>query len=276
MGREIPFGTGGISNVVLRHNNDKLAIRVVMDHNAAINRFLVLFNYTGATYQNDANTSGYADGTGGTIRLRICPMISANGNPDLANTVASETITAQDLFNRRTEYAGVSSTSQGSFFLPRTPGGAVWTHPSDTPYWYVIDNVDSNTTANWISWNGNDARPSNEASTLTLGPNGVNYPYTARPAGSYAIAGLDPREVVAWTTSGDNGPWVYCNVGGLEGQSRANRPGFGTTGYYSSPKYPMYGWTEIAGTNRFKVGQPFGYDNPGGRTGTNLDRKSVV
>jgi hypothetical protein len=164
---------------------------------------------------------GYAHGNGGTIWARLVGM-KEDGTPNLSSVLAEETFNPVDRYNKiKTEY-GISGKS-GMLYANF---GSV-SLEADTPYFVVYTNAAEKPEANYVSFNS----PVTNASVA--GPNGEN---TLDPDATGAIAGLDPREAVAWSRdAGATWGWGH-SVG--EGPLFGDYVGSGD----SDVKLPWYAW----------------------------------
>ena len=148
-------------------------------------------------------SAGYADGSGGRIRARLV-RVDKKGRPDLSRVLASETVGAVDRYLQ-----SVALTGTRTMMLYFNMGG-VRLKPGRM-YAMTYQNVSRHPVQDWFSTNS----PTVKASEA--GPNGRN---TLDPRTPGAIAGLDPREAVAWSTNGGR------KVGmGAPGRARASCAG---------------------------------------------------
>src|SRR5215210_3472860 len=108
---------------------------------------------------------------------------------------------------------------------------------ADTPYAMVYRNVAPDPAINFSSANSPTVKESE------AGPNGRN---NMDPDAPGAIAGLDPREAVAW--SGDGGAsWSW---------GRRVGPYFGSTSSDDGVRLPHYAW-QASPTSRPESNQPY-------------------
>lgn len=218
--REVPIGLYNVNNSVLNSASYRYAIRFVIDRDVNVYRFYSGFKDTGG---------GYSAGTAGEITARLV-TIKANGEPDLTNIVAQEqTVGIRARIAAAKSLHGIGGTTQ----LPYFNFGGVHLNAGQM-YAVVYQNVTGSPSVNWVSVNSPDAKET------VAGPNGIN---NLDPNAAGAIAGLDPREAVAWSQdSGTTWKW-----GHFVGQG--NTPGSytGAAGTDDDTRLPWYGWQEVAG-----------------------------
>jgi hypothetical protein len=164
---------------------------------------------------------GYAHGDGGVILARLVEM-KEDGTPDLSSVLAEEQFNPVDRYN---EIKSTYKISGKSGMLYATFGGAAL--EANTPYFVVYTNNAAKPEFNYVSFNS----PVTNASVA--GPNGAN---TLDPDAAGAIAGLDPREAVAWSLNGGTS-WGWGHKVG-EGPLFGDYTGSGD----SDVKLPWYGW----------------------------------
>jgi hypothetical protein len=178
---------------------------------------------------------GYAHGNGGSVLARLVGQ-NVDGTPDLSNVIAQETFNPVDRYKDIKTNYGITGKSG---MLYANFGGA--SLQADTPYFVVYKNVAGDPLANYVSFNS----PVTNASVA--GPNAVN---TLNPDTTGAVAGLDPREAVAWTLD-DGLSWDWGHdVGG--GPLFGDYVGSGD----SDVKLPWYAWQESA-LAALKSNQPY-------------------
>ena len=164
---------------------------------------------------------GYAHGDGGVILARLVGM-KEDGTPDLSNVIAEEEFNPVDRYN---EIKSAYKISGKSGMLYVNFGGA--SLEANTPYFVVYTNNAAKPEFNYVSFNS----PVTNASVA--GPNGTN---TLDPDATGAIAGLDPREAVAWSLNGGTS-WGWGHKVG-EGPLFGDYTGSGD----SDVKLPWYAW----------------------------------
>ena len=247
--RDIPHGSYNSNDTVLRHANDRIGIRFRPDYDFTMYRFGVLQRLDGTTYVG-GSTNGYARGTGGTGLMRAVLMDPVTGLPDYSRELGREQVAIQTVWSRSRASAYPGASTLGQFMFYQFPTGL--TMLAGRLVWFILSNVDADPANNWFCMNG----PNGPASGTSgdLGYQGVNYPFQ-QPTTTRALYGMDPTEVVAWSVTGDNGPWYFGELGGLHGQTRppkpADRNGPGT-GYYAKEVTPFFAWTEAPGNVKFK------------------------
>jgi hypothetical protein len=112
---------------------------------------------------------------------------------------------------------------------------------ADVPYFVTYQNVDPSPRTNFVSLN------SPVTSEAAAGPNGRN---TLDPDAGGAIAGLDPREAVAWSTDGGLS-WGWGRQVGA-GSIPGDYSGSGDDGV----RLPWYAWQEV-GDGPLRSNQPY-------------------
>ncbi len=178
---------------------------------------------------------GYAHGTGGQILARLVGM-KEDGTPDLANVIAKETFSPVDRYSEIKSNYGITGKSG---MLYANFGGA--SLEANRPYFVVYTNIDANPQANYVSYN------SPVTSAAVAGPNATN---TLSSSAAGAIAGLDPREAVAWSTNGGLS-WGWGHEVG-SGSLFGDYVGSGD----SDVKLPWYAWQTEAGAG-LESNQPY-------------------
>lgn len=164
---------------------------------------------------------GYAHGDGGVILARLVGM-KEDGTPDLSSVIAEEEFNPVDRYN---EIKSTYKISGKSGMLYVNFGGA--SLEANTPYFVVYTNNAAKPEFNYVSFNS----PVTNASVA--GPNGAN---TLNSDAAGAIAGLDPREAVAWSLNGGTS-WGWGHKVG-EGPLFGDYTGSGD----SDVRLPWYGW----------------------------------
>ena len=224
--RGVPVGLYNVNNQVMNSSGYVYAIRFVIDEDTTISRFISGFNLEGS--DQFGGRQGYAAGDGGTIRARLV-AVGPNGEPDMSQVLAEETVGAVQRYQEAKQAYGVPDVTQLLYFNMggvRVTGGQT--------YAMTYQNVNSSPSSNWFSENSPTVKES------VAGPNGVN---TLDPNAPGAIAGLDPREAVAW--SRDSGAtWVWGRRAG-EGST----PGayVGSASGDDGTRLPWYGWQTSPG-----------------------------
>jgi len=189
--RQIPIGMYNVNNQVMNSGQYAYAIRFVSDTDTTVHRFLSGFNMEGAGFLGGRD--GYADGDGGVIRARLV-TVNPDGTPNLANILAEESVPAATRYAQAKTAYGASGITQLLYF---NMGGAPI--QAGRMHAMVYTNAAGNPSANWFSENSPTVKES------VAGPNGRN---TLDADAAGAIAGLDPREAVAWSTDGGSS-WVW-------------------------------------------------------------------
>ena len=266
--REIPVGVYNVNNSALTQGPSRIyAIRFVLDRPTRLARFYSGMNWEGVYadaagpapaevrspelrkgYPSPAPPSDlpdgwspgigrehYAHGTGGTIRARLVPM-KPDGTPDLSRVLAEDTFPALRRYRQIKSQFGFDG--RAGLVYSEFGGAPV---PAGVPHFVVYQNVDSDPRENFVSIN------SPVTSVQAAGPNGRN---TLDPDAHGAIAGLDPREAVAWS----------LNRGGSWGWGRQVGAGPIAGDYTMSGddavRLPWYSWQE-PGSDAMHSNQPF-------------------
>jgi hypothetical protein len=231
--RHIPIGVSGVQNQVFRSSRYVYAIRFVVDRRTRVWRFQSGFRLDGT--DRVGGSAGYADGSGGRIRARLV-RVDKKGRPDLSRVLASETVGAVDRY-----LESVALTGTRTMMLHFNMGG-VRLKPGRM-YAMTYQNVSRHPVQDWFSTNSPVVKASE------AGPNGRN---TLDPRTPGAIAGLDPREALAWSTNGGR-KWVWGRRVG-EGFMRGSYPGSRTDD--GGVRLPWYGW-QPKRTGRARSNQPY-------------------
>ena len=231
--RHIPVGVANVHNQVFRSRRYVYAIRFVLDRPTRVWRFMSGFRLDGA--DRIGGREGYAEGGGGTIRARLV-AVDKKGRPDLSKVLASETVGAVDRYMEAATFLG-PRTQMLHFNL-----GGVLLRPRRM-YAMTYQNVSRDADQDWFSTNSPVVKASE------AGPNGRN---TLDPRTPGAIAGLDPREAVAWSTNGGR-KWVWGRRVG-EGFTRGSYPGSATND--EGVRLPWYGW-QTGPTAHPRSNQPY-------------------
>ena len=190
--REVPVGLANVNDQNLRDSRWLYAIRFVVDNDTTMYRFFSQMKSKGANWDEHSGTtcsaagSGcYGAGDGGRIQARLV-TVRADGTPDLSNVLAQETVDPRTRYFETKSAYGISTISLFWYF---NMGGVAL--KANTPYAMVYRNVHSDPSHNFSSANSPTVKESE------AGPNGRN---NMDPNTRGAIAGLDPREAVAWST----------------------------------------------------------------------------
>ena len=258
--RSIPVGIYNVNNSALTQGPSRIyAMRFVLDRPAHIFRMYSGMNWEG-TYVDELNqmapveirsgalnkgypsppppanlpagwTPGtgrlhYAHGNGGTIRARLVTM-RPDGTPDMSNVLAEETYPALKRYKEIKSNFGFS----GRAGMTYSNFGGV-SIPADIPHFLIYQNVNPNPRENFVSLN------SPVVAEAAAGPNGRNTLDRNAPG---AIAGLDPREAVAWSLDGGISWGWGRQVGG------GPVPGDYTMSGDDAVRLPWYAWQEQSG-----------------------------
>jgi len=223
--RGIPIGMFNVNNQVMNSPGYVYSIRFVLDKDTSLYRFISGFNLEGS--EPLGGRVGYADGNAGTIRARLV-AVKPNGEPDMSQVLAQETVPAYQRYLDSKSTYGAPGLTQLLYFNMggvQLKGGQM--------YAMTYQNADSSPTSNWFSENSPTVKES------VAGPNGVN---NTDPNAPGAIAGLDPREAVAWSQNGGQS-WVWGRRAG-----EGNTPGAyaGSTSTDDGTRLPWYGWQTSA------------------------------
>lgn len=263
--RQIPVGLWDVANTPIRDGDDQFAIRFVLDEKTTLHRFISGFNLegvytdeTGAPAPDTIRTSvedkreedeedppppanlppdwttgdgrpGYAHGDGGVIRARLV-TVKPDGTPDLDNVLADERVNAVQRYRESQEAFGIDGGTQLLYF-----GMAGVELEAGRLYAVVYSNEAADPLQDFFSINSPVTRES------VAGPNVQN---TLDPQAPGAMAGLDPREAVTWSTNGGD-EWLWgwrVGEGDLYGYYTASRT------EDTGPPLPWYGWQESPDT----------------------------
>jgi hypothetical protein len=259
--RQIPVGLWDVANTPILDDDDLFAVRFVLDDATHVYRFISGFNLegvyideTGAPAPDAIRTSvedkreenegyppppgnlppgwttgdgrpGYAHGDGGVIRARLV-TINPDGTPDLDNVLAEERVNAVQRYRESQEAFGVDRNTGLLYF---NMGGVEL--EAGRLYAVVYSNEADDPVQDCFSINSPVTRES------VAGPNAQNNLDPQMPG---AMAGLDPREAVTWSTNGGD-DWVWgWRVG--EGDRYGNYTASRTED--AGPPLPWYGWQE--------------------------------
>ena len=279
--RHIPVGIYNVNNARLQDSPNRMyAMRFVLDQNAAIYRLWSGFAVEGV-YTDDSNVAApndvrsnvhskaypnpaaptnlpagwapgagrpnYSHGTGGRIRARLVAM-KPDGTPDLANVLAQDEFNPVKRYRETKQMFNIPADSR-TVLVHSNFGGRVLS--AGVPYFLVYQNVDPNPRFNYISLNSPVVKESE------AGPNGRN---NLDPNATGGIAGLDPREAVAWTVDG-GASWGWGQQVG-----KGPIPGDYTMSDDNAAKLPWYAWQESPSAP-LKSNQPyFAYSQRGSYT----------
>ncbi len=233
--QDIPIGMYNVNNQVMNSGQYAYAIRFVPHTDETIYRFFSGFNLEGSDFLGGRD--GYAQGTGGTIRARLV-TVAADGTPNLGNVLAQEDVAVAQRYAEATSAFGISGINQLLYF---NMGGVAL--KAGTLYAMVYTNVAGDPSSDWFSENSPTVAES------VAGPNGRN---TLDEDAAGAIAGLDPREAVAWSTDGGKG-WLW---GRLVGQGDTQGAYVGDATGDDGTRLPWYGVQTSAGAKP-QSGQPY-------------------
>jgi len=231
--RDIPIGIYNVNNQVMNSPRYLYAQRFVIDRDTTLHRFISGFNLEGSRAFDSlhrrglipSSRAGYARGSGGIIRARLV-RVRKDGTPDLRSVLARETVGAVRRWRQ----------SRAAFDIPRGFGTMLLYFDfgrvpiqGGVPYAIVFQNRDRRPQRNWFSENSPVVR------ATEAGPNGRN---TLDPAARGAIAGLDPREAVAWSVNRGRS-WVW---GRRVGEGDTPGAYAGSTTSDDGARLPWYGW----------------------------------
>jgi hypothetical protein len=236
--REIPVGLANVNDQNLRDGRWLYAMRFVVDRDTTMYRFFSQMKAKGASWDEHTGTKCttygagcYGAGDGGLIEARLV-TVKPDGTPDLANVLARETVDPQKRYFETKAAYGISTISLFWYF---NMGGVGL--KANTPYVMVYRNVHGDPAHNFSSANS----PTVKASEA--GPNAGN---NLDPNAPGAIAGLDPREAVAWSTDG-GGTWSW---------GRQVGPYYGSTTTDDGVRLPHYAW-QASPTSKPETNQPY-------------------
>jgi hypothetical protein len=236
--RGIPVGMYNVDNQVMNSGRYLYALRFVVDHDTTIHRFISGFTLEGSRPfvsmrrrgMIRSSRPGYAGGTGGTIRARLV-RVRPDGTPDLRAVLAEETVGAVRRWRQSSRAFGVPRSFQTMLLYFEFGGVPI---RAGVPYAVVYQNREPRPGTNWFSENSPTVRASE------AGPNGRN---TLNPAARGAIAGLDPREAVGWSTNRGRS-WVW---GRRVGEGHTSGAHAGSTRTDDGARLPWYGWQPAPG-----------------------------
>jgi hypothetical protein len=219
--RGVPVGLYNVNNQVMNSPDYVYAIRFVLDENTSMYRFISGFNLEGSNRVGGRND--YSGGNGGKVLARLV-AVKANGEPDTSQVLAEETVGASQRYLESKSAYGAPGLTQLLYFNMggvQLEGGRM--------YAMTYQNADASPADNWFSENSPTVKES------VAGPNGVN---NVDPNAPGAIAGLDPREAVAWSQDGGS-TWSWGRHAG-EGDTPGAYGGSATTD--DGTRLPWYGW----------------------------------
>jgi hypothetical protein len=236
--REVPVGLANVNDQNLRDSRWLYAMRFVVDRDTTMYRFFSQMKAKGATWDEHpgekctaAAPGCYGAGDGGLIEAQLVG-IKSDGTPDLSNVLASETVDPRRRYAQTKAEYGISTISLFWYF---NMGGVAL--EGGRPYAMVYRNVHADPAHNFSSANS----PTVKASEA--GPNGRN---NLDPDAPGAIAGLDPREAVAWSTDG-GGSWSWGRqVGPYAGSATSD----------DGTRLPHYAW-QASPSSRPQSNQPY-------------------
>jgi hypothetical protein len=226
--RGVPVGLYNVNNQVMNSPDYVYAIRFVVDQDTPLYRFISGFNLEGS--DGLEGRSGYSSGDGGEVLARLV-AVKPNGEPDMSQVLAQETVAAGQRYQESKAAYGAPGLTQLLYF---NMGGIELT--GGRTYAMTYQNVDSSPADNWFSENSPTVKDS------VAGPNGVN---TLDPNAPGAIAGLDPREAVAWSQDG-GASWAWGRHVG-EGDTHGAYGGSATDD--DGARLPWYGWQSSPGAD---------------------------
>jgi hypothetical protein len=233
--RGVPVGIYNVNNQVMNSPEYVYAIRFVIDEDTSMYRFISGFNLEGS--KRVGGRSDYAGGNGGRILAQLV-TVKPNGEPDLSHVLAEETVGASQRYLESKAAYGAPGLTQLLYFNMggvRLEGGQM--------YAMTYRNADAAPSDNWFSENSPTVKES------VAGPNGVN---NLDPNAPGAIAGLDPREAVAWSQD-DGQSWSWGRHAG-EGETPGAYGGSPTTD--DGTRLPWYGWQASPGSTP-RSNQPY-------------------
>jgi hypothetical protein len=230
----IPFGSGNTNDSNLSNNNWIIGCRFVPKSSTSLSKFMLqmksqgagpvgAWDPAGAPYCSAPGAGCYGAGNGGTIEVKLVPVTSA-GHPDMSNVLFTETFSPPTRYAETRTFFGISTLSLLYYFnCGDTPviGGV--------PYVLTLRNIHASPNANFVSHNSVCCHRS------VAGPHDTN---TTNANASGAIAGMDPRETMCWSTNLGS-TWTYgYQVGNYYGDSTSA----------SGTRLPQYGYITTGGT----------------------------
>ena len=236
-GRDVPVGMANTNDQNLSNSHWLYSIRFVLDRDTTMYRFFSQMKAKGASWdEHGTRCTGpgagcYAAGDGGRINARLV-RVKADGTPDLSSVLAQETIDPRTRYFETKSAYGVTAIS---LFWYYNMGGVQL--KANTPYAMVYRNVHADPAHNFSSTNSPVVKESES------GPNGRN---NLDPNAPGAIAGLDPREAVAWSTN-DGASWSWGRQVGHY---------FGSASTDDGTRLPHYAW-QTSATTKPQSNQPY-------------------
>lgn len=256
--RQIPIGMSNVANQVMNSGRYAYAIRFVPDRNTRLYRFFSGFNLEGSDAV-DGDGASYARGDGGVIVARLV-HVKRNGEPDMHRVIAQERVGALERYRQsRDQYGSPDITELLYFDL----GGARLR--AGHMYAVVYSNDAGNPGHDWFSEN------SPVVAASAAGPNGRN---TRDANARHAIAGLDPREAVGWSTNRGR-TWRW---GRHVGQGFTHGAYSGSASEESGTRLPWYGIQRAPGTRPVGIQPYYAYGDRGSFTvvARNVPRRTVL
>jgi hypothetical protein len=278
--RDVPIGLHETANNPIRSDKDQLAIRFVLDEPTTMFRFISAFNLEGVytdeagrpapreirsrvvdkrsaprseggnpefpgptalpgDWSEGSGRPGYSHGDGGVIHARLVE-VRPDGTPDLSRVLAEERVNAVQRYRESKRVFGVSGSQKTQLLYFNTGSVPL---AAGRMYAMVLSNASRDPYHQHFSVN------SPATNNAAAGPHARN---TLDPNAPGAMAGLDPRESVAWSTNGGQGwDWgVRVGGGNLFGYYTGSPVGDG------GPKIPWYGWQASPGS-RPRSNQPY-------------------
>jgi hypothetical protein len=233
--RQIPVGMSNVANQVMNSGRYAYAIRFVPDRKTRLYRFFSGFNLEGSSMVD--GDGRYGDGDGGVILARLV-HVKPNGEPDVNRVIASERVPAAERYRESRSQYGNPDVTQLLYF---DMGGArLYAHRL---YAMVYTNDAGQPGHDWFSEN------SPVVADVASGPNGRN---NLNPNARHPIAGLDPREAVAWSINGGR-TWRW---GRHVGHGFTHGAYSGTASEESGTRLPWYGIQRAPGTRPVGI-QPY-------------------
>jgi hypothetical protein len=256
--RQIPVGMSNVANQVMNSGRYVYAIRFVPDRDTRVYRFFSGFKLEGSEVV-DGDGGSYADGDGGVILARLVE-VKRNGEPDVHRVIATERVAAAKRYRESRAQYGSPDTTQLFYFDmdgARLRGNRM--------YAMVYSNVADQPARNWFSEN------SPVVSSAAAGPNDRN---TTNPNARHPIAGLDPREAVAWSINAGR-TWRW---GRQVGHGFTHGAYSGTAAEESGTRLPWYGLQRAPGTRPVGIQPYYAYGARGSYTmvAHNVPRSTVL
>ncbi len=256
--RQIPVGMSNVANQVMNSGGYAYAIRFVPDRDTRLYRFFSGFNLEGSDAV-DARGGSYARGDGGVILARLVG-VKGNGEPDLHRVIAQERVGAMARYRQSRGQYGSPDVTELLYF---DMGGARLR--AGHMYAMVYTNAAGDPGHDWFSEN------SPVVAASAAGPNGRN---TRDAHARHAIAGLDPREAVAWSVN-DGRTWRW---GRHVGHGFTHGAYSGSASEESGTRLPWYGMQRALGTRPVGIQPYYAYGDRGSFTvvARNVPRPTVL